>query len=730
MNKLLISSIILCMVLNVNLYSQNTTIKIQLFEEANNNSIIGATAYFKQLEIGATTNEEGLAILDNIPLGKQVLTISYIGFETIIDTLIVAQTMPLKAYYLKESEFNLESFTVKATRSSRTIEKIPTRVEFIGGEELGEKALMNAANISLVLRESTGIQIQQTSLSSANSNIRIQGLDGRYTQILKDGFPLFSGFSGGLSINQIPPLDLQQFEIIKGSASTLYGGGAISGLVNLVSKTPEEDPELTIQLAQTHVGGSTVNAFYSKRKDKFGYTLYGSGNYHNIYDPDDDGFSNIPETQTFSFNPKIFYYPSKKTTLWLGVNGIYDKREGGDVIAIQEGANEINQFKELNTSTRISTQAVYKKKITEKRALQVKSSFSYFDRELETPFLLFSGTQSDVFTEINYTTNTKKSDWIIGGNFYSNSFKENDNLNPRNQDDITFGVFANNTTDLSNKFILETGFRADFSPDWGISPLPRISLLWKPNSKFSSRIGGGLGYRIPDLFTEEAATLNFENILPINKDILDAERSSGVNIDFNYTGNLSDKISYSINQLFYLTSIDNALLLNEQTNGSFLFENADGNILSRGAETNIKFTYNKFRWLLSYSNINVTLNYLPNNPQRPLTARHMAGSILTYETDKWRIGYETYYTGSQKLSSGANTQDFVVMGLLVQRHFKWGSPYINFENFTDRRQSRFSAEVLPPRQSPQFEEIYAPTDGFVFTIGVVITPFGREDEEH
>ena len=109
-----------------------------------------------------------------------------------------------------------------ATRSTRTIKNIPTRVEFINAEELEEKAIMNAANISLVLRESTGIQIQQTSLSSGNSSIRIQGLDGRYTQLLKDGFPLYGGFSGGLSIMQIPPLDLAQFEIIKGSSSTLY----------------------------------------------------------------------------------------------------------------------------------------------------------------------------------------------------------------------------------------------------------------------------------------------------------------------------------------------------------------------------------------------------------------------------------------------------------------------------------------------------------------------------
>ena len=82
---------------------------------------------------------------------------------------------------------------------------------------------MNPTNISMVLRESTGIQMQQTSLSSGSTNIRIQGLDGRYTQLLRDGFPLYGGFSSGLSILQIPPLDLQQFEIIKGSSlNTLW----------------------------------------------------------------------------------------------------------------------------------------------------------------------------------------------------------------------------------------------------------------------------------------------------------------------------------------------------------------------------------------------------------------------------------------------------------------------------------------------------------------------------
>src|SRR3546814_395083 len=127
-------------------------------------------------------------------------------------------------------EHELEEVVITATRSSRTIDNIPTRVEVIAGEELDEKGNMKPGDIRMLLAESTGIQTQQTSATSGNSSIRIQGLDGKYTQMIRDGFPLYSGFSGGLGLLQIAPLDLQQVEVIKGSSSTLYGGGAIAGL--------------------------------------------------------------------------------------------------------------------------------------------------------------------------------------------------------------------------------------------------------------------------------------------------------------------------------------------------------------------------------------------------------------------------------------------------------------------------------------------------------------------
>ena len=726
MNKYILSAmltIIMCFFVK----AQTSDIQIKVVSETENEPLLGATVYFQEFEKGAVTDFDGIATFNEIPNGEHIAIISFLGFET-LKTIIQIPTNSDLIFKLKSGENQLDEIVLQSSRSTRTVKKIPTRIEFIGVEELGEKAIMNPTNISMVLRESTGIQMQQTSLSSGSTNIRIQGLDGRYTQLLRDGFPLYGGFSSGLSILQIPPLDLQQFEIIKGSSSTLYGGGAIAGLVNMVSKTPDEEPALDIMLTQTQALGSTANVFYSKRNEKFGISLYGSGHYQKAYDPEDDGFSNLPKTKSISFNPKFFYYPSDKTTFWFGLNGTYDDRIGGDITKIESGENGIHQYTEENISNRLSSQAVYKTQIDSISSLNIKNSVSFFDRNLTIPDFNFDGKQTNTFTEISYQKETSKADWIFGANLYTSNFDENDNATlQRDQKDITYGMFANNIYDLSENWILETVLRADYNTDFGFFPLPRISVLYKNDNGFSSRIGGGLGYKIPDIFTEEAEFINFENVLGINKSSLKAESSYGVNLDFNYQTRLFETIGFSINQLFYVTAINNGLLLNSTDSGMFAFENATDEILSKGAETNIKFTYKDFRWFLNYALIDTKLNYLAGNPQKPLTAKHNAGSVLMYESEKWRIGYETYYTGKQFLSNGTETTDFVTMGLLLMRNFKFGSAFVNFENFTDRRQSRFSPLVLPPHENPEFPEIYAPTDGFIFSVGIIIKPFGNDE---
>ena len=183
----------------------------------------------------------------------------------------------------------------------------------------------------MLLNESTGIQTQQTSATSANASIRIQGLDGRYTQILKDGFPLYAGFSGGLGLLQTPPLDLKQVEVIKGSSSTLYGGGAIAGMVNLISRTPTEEGDMKFFINGTSAKGLDLSGFYGKKFGKVGLTVFASRNSNQAYDPADIDLTAIPKFERYSLNPRLFIDFDEKTNLNVGVNFTTEDRIGSEI---------------------------------------------------------------------------------------------------------------------------------------------------------------------------------------------------------------------------------------------------------------------------------------------------------------------------------------------------------------------------------------------------------------
>src|SRR5690606_346030 len=148
-----------------------------------------------------------LVLINDISSGIQILQTTFLGYKLRLDTIQFPAKDTLNLVLFAEAD-EMDEVVISSTRSSRTIKDIPTRVEFIAGEELDEKANMKPGDIRMILSESTGIQMQTTSATSANASIRIQGLDGRYTQILKDGFPLYSGAASGLGLLQIPPLDL------------------------------------------------------------------------------------------------------------------------------------------------------------------------------------------------------------------------------------------------------------------------------------------------------------------------------------------------------------------------------------------------------------------------------------------------------------------------------------------------------------------------------------------
>lgn len=687
-------------------------------------ALIGASASIDSLQLFSSTNENGLVTLDNIPDGTYEIEFSFVGYQEnkITITFPLSSVDPIDVLLVSESEELEEVVIISSTRSTRTIQNIPTRVEFISGEELEEKANMKPGDIRLLLSESTGVQTQQTSATSANASIRIQGLDGRYTQILKDGFPLYSGAASGLGLLQTPPLDLKQVEIIKGSSSTLYGGGAIAGLVNLISKTPTEERELRFHLNGTSALGLDLNGFYSQRFDKVGVTLFASHNRNSPYDPSDTHFTAIPKFERINVNPRVFFYLNENTNLDFGLNTAFENRIGGDIDFIN-GDNPTGYF-EKNKSDRVSTQLNFQHRFSENSRLSIKNSFSNFKRVITVPDYIFDGVQNSTFSEITYSRNGEVSDWIGGLNLWTDDFSENPSSTfaVRDYNQTTYGLFVQNTVKASDWLSLETGVRGDYVIDYGFVFLPRVSAQFTITEKLTSRLGGGLGYKTPTIFTEESERIQYQNVLPINSDLNKLETSYGANFDVNYKTRIADVISLNVNQLFFYTYINDPLLLSSQPTGNLQFINSGGFIDTKGTETNIKIGYEDFNLFLGYTYTDARVNEGNITTQHPLTAKHRINNVLMYELeDKWKIGLEAYYYGPQLLNDQLKGKDYWIFGFMAEKIWENFSLYINFENFTDTRQTRFDSIYTGTRENPVFRDIYAPLDGFVINGGIKIT---------
>ena len=700
--------------------AQNTFVAI-IKNEDTKQPLQGASIQIKSLKLTEIANDEGVIILKNIPGGKQDIDISSIGYKEVEKTfnfpLNPSDTVPI---FLKPEAATLDEITVTSTRSGRSIKNTPTRVEVIAEDEVHEEATMRPGDIKMLLSESTGIQTQQTSAISGNASIRIQGLDGRYTQILKDGFPVYSGAANGLGLLQTPPLDLKQVEIIKGSSSTLYGGGAIAGLINLITKIPTGKRQLNFNINGTSAGGLDINSFYSQRFRKTGVTIFASRNTNKAYDPANISFSAIPKFERYTINPKLFLYFTDKTKLNFGVNTTFENRLGGDMKFIEGKGDSTHSYFERNRTHRLSTQLTFDHQLNEKSNFKFKNSVSYFNRIINSNGYTFNGTQYSTFSEATYINNAEKSDWVAGVNLLTDQFQEKPSTPGilRNYNQTTFGAFVQNTWTASAWLTLETGFRSDFVKDYGFALLPRISALFKIAPKLTTRLGGGFGYKAPTIFTEESERLLYKNVLPINTKTNELERSYGANWDVSYKTSF-DKLTFSINQFFFFTYLRNPLFLEPVQNGLYKFINIVGHTNTKGAETNIKLGYDKISLYLGYTYTNAKVNNNGMISDNPLTPTHRFNSALVYEIeDKWRIGSEIYYFSKQKLSDGSTGRDYWLSGLVAERFWKRWSLYINFENFGDVRQTEFEKIYTGSITNPTFKDIYAPLDGFVVNGGI------------
>ncbi|GAB4027838.1 TonB-dependent receptor [Spirosoma gilvum] len=708
------------------------TLRVSVRHALTNQPIPGATILLVGTANGTNTDPNGAAWLRLSATGPQKIRISAVSFLTSTQTITLPLADTLRIA-LEPSEEELEEITVSSTRTGRTVADEPTRIEMLDAEELDEKANMQPANIAVILRESPGIQVQQTSVMSANATFRIQGLDGRYTQLLQDGLPLYSGFSSGLSLMQVPPLNLKQVEVIKGCQSTLYGSGAIAGLVNLVTKEPTRQRDLSFLVNGTSALGLDLNGYYAQRNDKVGLTVYATRNLQRAFDPNRDQFSDLPQIARTTLQPKLFWYPNETITISAGLIWADEQRTGGYLPTIR---NEVSGYTEANDSRRLATQFRLEKRFANESVLTIKNSYSRFKRAIVLPDYQFNGLQQSSFSEVSYFKHRSKSDWIGGLNLWTDQFRDESPAPTLSSATIyaqaIAGVFVQNTLTISEKLSLETGLRGDLvmtdvrEANEATRPklfvLPRFSLLYRASEHWSSRLGGGLGYKAPTLFTEDAERLSFRavDLRTIRQD--QTEASMGLNWDINYRTELAERTTLSVNQLFFYTNLNRLTVLTPQGT-SYAFRTADGHLSTRGFETNVRLLYHDLHTFLGYSFIDTQRQYDNLAGPLPLTAKHRLYFTTLYETEQLKTGFEAFYSGLQQRSNGTTTPDYWTLGYMIEKKWNFGqhikgSIFINFENFLDVRQSRFEPLVSGSITQPVFvTDIYAPTDGRVINAG-------------
>ena len=554
--------------------SAQHVLRVKVTHADSGEPLASATISIQSPDKTITADSTGNAVITNLPAGKLKLLVSYVGFHE-TEKLVTIPFDGILNIELEPEEEEEEEVIVQSTRTSRSIQNVPTRVETIELEEIDEKNNMRPANVSMLLHESTGIQVQQTSATSGNASIRIQGLDGRYTQLLKDGFASFGNFASGLSVLEIPPLDLRQVEIIKGPASPLYGGGAIAGVVNFISKIPKDKAENSFLLNVSNIGQTNFGYFSSKKGKRAGYTLLALVNGQKPYDVDKDDFTEVPKSFEFTLHPKVFIY-SGKSTIIFGNSFTKGDRKGGDVQVIKGKGDLTHQYYEENNTIRNITTLEWDKKISDKKSFTIKEGLSIFDRHIEVPLTHFDGVSINSFTDATYRIDLTNHTIVMGANIVFDRFNEK---TPGNRDSRSFtsGAYVQDTWDANEKIKLESGLRLEYARysnsfynNNEFFVLPRISILVKYNNKLSSRIGGGIGYKLPTIFNERTEAMQYQDVLQL--DSVKSERSYGGTADFNYKTKIGTNLELSFNQMFFYTSIFQAFSIARVTFPVFFYK--------------------------------------------------------------------------------------------------------------------------------------------------------------
>lgn len=714
------------------LFAQSNSIKIKLEDAISHEPLIGATVRLKSnSKIGASADANGIAELKNIPSGKQNFEANFVGYgekEFTIELPMSNEKQPF-IIGLSQGKEDLEEVIVTSSRTNSRIEDLPIKVEVIGQEEMDEESAVVPGNVASILGDISIIHIQKTSPTNGNQAIRMQGLDSKYTQILRDGIPLFEGFSGNLGVLQIPPLDLRQVEVVKGSVSTLYGGGAIGGMINIVSKTPNsETPEITAVLNRSNLKETNLNTYYAQKYGKAGLTLFVGLTDQKAVDVNGDGFSDSPLIKQLSFHPRFFYTFSEKNKFNLGYSLINEKRAGGVIDAVNNEENNSSKFVSATDFQRYTVDYNFNHEFRKGHVFTLKGAISYFDRNFTEQSRFFKANQISSYTEVTDYVEMGKHKLVFGTNLTLENFRKPnpDSTLLTSYNYSTIGFFAQDDWQFTPKFSLQTGLRVDNHNTFGTFVLPRISFLLKPFEKWTVRLSVGTGYKTPNVFANQTpvnslTSVNYWNLTPLDANVK-PENSIGSNIDVAYSTHIGEHFSIQLDQAFYYTNITNPIVasaINNQANRTRL-TNVAYDINSIGTDTYLRMQYDAIEFYLGFNHTIAKRSGSGESAYLPFSPQNKFSLTLAYTIEnKWRFGIESSFVGNQYLYDNQRVKDYSFWAGSVERKFgSHLSLILNAENILNIKQSDYEKVVTGTPEKPSFNPIWAPQEGAIVNLAL------------
>jgi outer membrane receptor for ferrienterochelin and colicins len=576
----LISTLIFCFGLFVQ--GQNSfEVKGRVTSE--NEGLPYVSVYVKGSSNGTATDDDGYFVLPNVEGGSQVIIASFVGYKTIKQSVDISEDIKNLTFNMDYDE-SLDEIVVTGTL------KPVSRLESAVPVEVYSPAFFRknpTANIFEALQNVNGVRPQLNCNVCNTGDIHINGLEGPYTLVLIDGMPIVSGLSTVYGLSGIPNSLIEQVEIVKGPASSLYGSEAVGGLINIITKLPENAPIVFADSFVTGWGEVNVDAGFKTKVGEKATMLFGTNyfTYKNKIDNNNDNFTDLTLQDRISVFNKWDFRREDNKAFSLAVRYFYEDRWGGEMQWNKSfrGGDEV--YGESIYTSRFEFLGKYELPIDEK----VDFQFSYSDHDQNSVYgnIPYLAQQRIGFGQFVWDKPLENHDLLFGAAVRYNFYNDNTTatLNP---DEVTIpSLFVQDEIKLTEKQNLLLGLRYDYDDRHGSIVTPRIAYKYKPTANDIIRVNAGTGFRVVNLFTEEHAALTGARDVIIEEE-LNPEKSYNINVNYLKKWYTKKGMIFTFDASAWYTHFTNAIIADYDTNpNQIIYDNLDGYSTSKGFSLNL-----------------------------------------------------------------------------------------------------------------------------------------------